>query len=52
MIFKSISDAFTVAKRDLLELYRTPFRLVMMFIFPILIIMLFGYYVSVILHRL
>ncbi len=43
MIFKSISDAFTVAKRDLLELYRTPFRLVMMFIFPILIIMLFGY---------
>ncbi len=43
MVFKSISDAFTVAKRDLLELYRTPFRLVMMFIFPILIIMLFGY---------
>ncbi len=43
MNLKSIEDAFIIARRDLIELYRTPFRLVMMFIFPILIIMLFGF---------
>ncbi|MEM0142563.1 MAG: ABC transporter permease [Candidatus Parvarchaeum sp.] len=43
MALKGINDAFIVAKRDLIELYRTPFRLVMMFIFPVLIIMLFGF---------
>ncbi|EFD92478.1 MAG: ABC-2 type transporter [Candidatus Parvarchaeum acidophilus ARMAN-5] len=43
MIAKSIMDAFIVAKRDLIELYRTPLRLAMMFVFPILIIMLFGF---------
>ena len=43
MVLKALNDAFIVAKRDLIELYRTPFRLVMMFIFPILIIMLFGF---------
>ncbi len=43
MVFKALNDAFIVAKRDLIELYRTPLRLVMMFIFPVLIIMLFGF---------
>lgn len=43
MVFKALNDALIVAKRDLIELYRTPFRLVMMFIFPVLIIMLFGF---------
>ncbi|MCL4373178.1 ABC transporter permease [Candidatus Parvarchaeota archaeon] len=43
MVFKALNDAFIIAKRDLIELYRTPFRLVMMFVFPVLIIMLFGF---------
>jgi ABC-2 type transport system permease protein len=43
MVLKPLNDAFIVAKRDLIELYRTPLRLVMMFIFPVLIIMLFGF---------
>jgi ABC-2 type transport system permease protein len=43
MVLKSVNDAFIIAKRDLIELYRTPFRLVMMFVFPILIITLFGF---------
>lgn len=43
MVLKPLNDALIVAKRDLIELYRTPLRLVMMFIFPVLIIMLFGF---------
>lgn len=43
MVFKPVMDAFVIAKRDLTELYRTPFRLAMMFVFPVLIIMLFGF---------
>ncbi|MCL4396972.1 ABC transporter permease [Candidatus Parvarchaeota archaeon] len=43
MVLKALTDAFIIAKRDLTELYRTPFRLAMMFVFPILIIMLFGF---------
>ena len=43
MALKALSDVFIVAERDLVELYRTPFRLAMMFIFPVLIIMLFGF---------
>jgi ABC-2 type transport system permease protein len=43
MVLKALKDILTIAKRDLIELYRNKIGLAFMFIFPVLMIAIFGF---------